>query len=313
MEQKAFIENKLSEDLSLYGLFSLFIKNWLILAISGFGFAIVALIWAINQPNLYKAETLLMPVKDNKSSLGGLAGNLGGLASLAGVNLPDGGNNNTKLAIELLTSRHFISKFIEEHNLLIPVMAAKGWDIASNKLILDNEKYDENADKWIRKAVAPRKATPSLQEAYDQFITMLEVEQNPKTKFVRVTVEFYSPHLASEWTTLLVKMLNDHIRDIDKQEATDSIQYLTELAEKSYVAELKKVFSSLMEEQLKSQMLAEVRKDYVFKVVDPAVVPEIKSKPQRAIIIIIAGFLGGIIGMIIILFRTGRKAHLAKQ
>lgn len=68
-----------------------------------------------------------------------------------------------------------------------------------------------------------------------------------------------------------------------------------------------------MEEQVKSQMLTEVRKDYVFKVVEPAIVPELKSKPRRSLIIILAGFIGGIIGMIVILFKEGRRSHLARQ
>jgi uncharacterized protein involved in exopolysaccharide biosynthesis len=60
-------------------------------------------------------------------------------------------------------------------------------------------------------------------------------------------------------------------------------------------------------------MLAEVRQDYVFKVVDPAIAPDQKSKPQRALIIIIAGFLGGILGMVIVLYRSGKKSHLARK
>lgn len=313
MELTSTAKNTTNEDLSLYGLFLLFINNWLILVISGLGFAVIALIWAVNQPNIYKAETLLMPVKNDQGGLSGIAGNLGGLASLAGVSIPEGKNDNTKLAMELLKSRQFISKFIEENNLLVPIVAAKNWDVATNKLVIDENKYDTKTSKWIRKTVAPRKTIPSLQEAYDVFISMLEVEVEPKTKFVRVSIEFYSPYLAAEWTAKLISMLNEHIRALDRTEANDSIAYLKELAEKSYVAGLKNIFSSLMEEQLKSQMLAEVRKDYVFKVVDPAIAPEVKSKPKRAIIIIIAGFFGGIIGMIIILFRSGRSAFLAKQ
>jgi len=302
-----------TDDLSLYGLFSLFIKNWLTLVISGFGLAVIALVWAIYQPNIYKAEALLMPVKGESSDLSSLAGGLGGLASLAGVNMPEGGNENVKLALELLKSQGFISKFIDDNDLLIPIMAAKNWDLPTKKLVIDETKYDVASATWVRKAVAPRQSIPSLQEAYDKFLTMLEVEQDPKTKFVKVSIEFFSPHLAAEWTTKLVELLNQHIRDLDKNEATQSIKYLNELAERSYISQLKKVFSSLMEEQIKSQMLTEVRKDYVFKVVDPAIVPELKSKPQRAIIVIIAGFLGGIIGLIIILFRSGKKAHLAKR
>ena len=51
-----------------------------------------------------------------------------GLASLAGVNLSGGGSDKTALAIEVLKSREFISKYIDKHRILVSLMAAKGWD-----------------------------------------------------------------------------------------------------------------------------------------------------------------------------------------
>jgi uncharacterized protein involved in exopolysaccharide biosynthesis len=303
----------LNEDLSLYGLLSLFLQNWLTLCISGFSLATVALVWSLNQPNIYTAETLLMPVEDDASKLEGMSGGLGGLASLAGVNIGDKGNTNSKLALQLLESRDFITKFIDKHDLIIPIMAAKSWDLSTNKLIIDPKVYDEKSQKWTRKAVAPRKQVPSLLESYNKFMTMLVVVQAPKTKFVTVAINYYSPHIAAKWTKDLVQTLNEEVRQMDKQEADDSIKYLQKLSDESNISDLRKVFSKLMEEQLKSKMLAEIRKDYVFKVVDPAVAPELKSAPIRSIIVIVAGFLGGIIGIVIVLFRTGRQSYLTKQ
>ena len=43
------------------------------------------------------------------------------------------------------------------------------------------------------------------------------------------------------------------------------------------------------------------------------VAPNNKAKPQRALIIIIAGFLGGIIGLIVVLYRSGKQSHLARK
>ena len=310
-EQVLNNDNK-TEDISLYGLFSLFFRNWLILCVSGFSFAIITLIWAINQPNVYKAETILMSVDAKNSSLGGLAGQFGGLASLAGVNLPDAGNDNTKLAIELMQSRYFISKFVERYDLTVPIMASKSWDISTNTLVLNEDVYDEKTKKWVRTVKAPRQQIPSGQEVYHKFITMMDVDQDPKTKFVTLSIEFYSPEIAAKWTRDFVNMINEEIREKDKLEAEESINYLQDLISNSNVAELRNVFSKLMEEQIKSKMLAEVRQNYVFKVVDPAIAPENKSKPKRALIIIAGGILGGIIGIIIILYRSGRKQQLLK-
>ena len=298
--------NFASNDISLYGLFSLFLKNWLILATSAFLVAAAAAFWAINQPNYYKAEMLLMPASADKGGLGSLGSNLGGLAAIAGVSVPDSSNDNTKLALQLIKSRIFISKFIKDNELLVPVMASAGWDPTSDQLIIDENLYDVKNKVWTRKVNAPSRPTPSLQEAHERFLTMLSVEQDSKTKFVKISVEFYSPKVAADWTTKLVASLNTTIRSLDMQEATSSISYLKDLINNSDISGLKNIFSSLMEEQIKSKMLATIRPNYVFKVVDPAVAPEKKSKPQRAIIVILAGFFGGILGLIIILFKAGR-------
>lgn len=302
-----------SEELTLYGLFALFIKNWLTLVISGFSVAIIALVWAISQPNIYTSKTLLMPASSEDSSLSGLAGNLGGLAAMAGMSLSEGDKDNSMLALELIKTQAFLGEFIEENQLIVPIMAAEDWDKATNNLIINPEIYDSASKSWVRAAPPSRKVEPSLQEAYEELLKLIEVEQDPKTKFVTLSVDFYSPYLAAEWTAKLVNKLNESIRVRDKIEATESIEYLEKIALESNLQELRSTFSALMEEQIKSKMLAEVRKDYVFKIIEPATIPELKSKPRRSVIIIVAGFIGGIIGMIIILFRSGRQSYLARN
>jgi LPS O-antigen subunit length determinant protein (WzzB/FepE family) len=160
---------------------------------------------------------------------------------------------------------------------------------------------------------APLKSKPSLLEAHAVFMKMLSVVQEPKTKFVKMSLDFYSPHLAADWLGKLVKMLNNKIRKMDVDEADRSILYLEKLTVNSRISGLQVVFSSLLEEQIKSKMLAKVRHDYVFKVVDPAISPERKAKPQRALIIIVAGFLGGILGLIVVLYRSGKQSHIARK
>ncbi len=50
-------------------------------------------------------------------------------------------------------------------------------------------------------------------------------------------------------------------------------------------------------------MLANVRDEYVFKTVDPAVVAERKAKPKRALIVILAVMLGSLLSMMFVLVR----------
>ncbi|TON86113.1 LPS O-antigen length regulator, partial [Vibrio parahaemolyticus] len=69
------------------------------------------------------------------------------------------------------------------------------------------------------------------------------------------------------------------------------------------VADMQSTFYKLIEEQTKSLMLAEVQEEFVFKVVDPAVIPELKDEPKRALICVLGTLLGGMLGILSIFIR----------
>ena len=68
---------------------------------------------------------------------------------------------------------------------------------------------------------------------------------------------------------------------------------------------MKPIFYQIIAEQSKTMMLAEARKDYIFSIVDPMVVPEKKSKPKRFLIIVVGVGLGFFISSIYVLARRG--------
>ena len=74
------------------------------------------------------------------------------------------------------------------------------------------------------------------------------------------------------------------------------------------MAELKMAFYDLIQAQTETMMLAQVREEYVFKTLDPAIVPERKSEPNRLLICILGTFVGGFASIIIVLGR-----HYAKR
>ncbi|WP_306462760.1 GNVR domain-containing protein, partial [Klebsiella pneumoniae] len=76
---------------------------------------------------------------------------------------------------------------------------------------------------------------------------------------------------------------------------------------------IRTVLYKLIEEQAKTIMFAEVRDEYVFKTIDPALAPEEKAKPKRALICVLGTLLGGMLGVAIVLvrfaFRKAGKNH----
>jgi uncharacterized protein involved in exopolysaccharide biosynthesis len=276
----------------------------LIIAISGL-FAISSIIYAINQPNIYKATTLLAPASEQggASGLSKMAGQFGGLASLAGINLGGGGTDKTGLALEVLKSRVFIEKFINNHQLLVPLMAAKNWNVKTNTLVFNSDIYNATTKTWVREVEAPKQPEPSSWEAYKAFKDILVVAADKETGMITLTIEHYSAEIATQWLLWLVSDINAAMRDQDKAEAQRSIDYLSTKLQETQLADMQTVFYQLIEQQTKTIMLAEVSLEYVLKTIDPANAPEEKAKPKRALIVVLGTMLGGILSVLIVLVR----------
>jgi len=280
--------------------------KWLIIAITTV-FAAAAVAYALSLPNIYKSQALLAPAAQEQSGAG-LASQFGGLASLAGISLGGGGGiDKTGLAIEIMKSRLFISKFITKHDLLVPLMASKGWDQNSNQLIYNEQAYDVSEQKWLREVKAPFTPQPSAQQAYKAFSALINISQDKKSSMVTISVKHYSPVVAKQWLDWLIDAINQEMKTRDLTEAHKSINYLELQLGKTRLNELQNVLYQIIEEQTKTIMFAEVREQYAFKTIDPALVPELKDGPKRALICVLGVLLGGMLGVFIVLIRHFKR------
>ncbi|AWA98771.1 LPS O-antigen length regulator [Vibrio harveyi] len=298
------------DEIDLRELFGALWKGkWLIIAAT-FVFAVGTVLYALSLPNIYKSDALLAPAESsNGGGLSKMAGQLGGIAALSGINLGASESSQTDLAVQIMKSRQFVEEFINKHGLLVPLMAAKGWDLANNKLILDEDLYNPTTGEWLREPNGLRGATPTAQEAFEVFSKeVFNVSQDKESGLYTVSVKNYSPYIAQQWVNWLIEDINKVMRERTIAETTQNLAYLNTQLQKTAVTDMQSTFYKLIEEQTKSLMLAEVQGEFTFKVVDPAVVPELKVSPKRALICVLGTLLGGLLGVMIVLVRfTFRK------
>ncbi|MGY0649137.1 MAG: Wzz/FepE/Etk N-terminal domain-containing protein, partial [Paraglaciecola chathamensis] len=255
--------------------------KWIIIAITAI-FAVASVLYALSLPNIYKSEALLAPAdSDQQGGLSGLSGQLGGLVSLAGVNLGGGKTDKTALAIEILKSREFFAKFAEKHNILPDLMAVKEWDMTTNTVVYDEEIYSSESGEWVREVKAPRTSKPSNQEGKKVFERLFSVEKNLETGMISIRIEHQSPFIAKKWVDWLIDDINLEMKVRDASEAENSIAYLESQILTTNIVEQKTLLYQLIEEQAKTLMFAEVRIEYAFFTIDKAIVPEKKSGPSR--------------------------------
>lgn len=297
-EQKRTSRN---DEIDLRELFAvLWARKWFIAGVTAF-FAVVSVIVALWLPNKYKSTAVLAPV--SSSSLNSVASQLGGLAALAGISLGGGQEDESQIAMEVMQSWDFIDKFIKQNNLQVDVFAAKGWDREADKLVIDASMYDVASHKWIRTPPKGKTAEPTSWELYKKFSKMLDVTADKKTGLISVSIEYYSPVVAKQWVEKFVDAINEHMRERKLEESSKNIEYLQDQINKTSIAQMQEVLYQLMENEIKNKMVAEASPEYEFATVSKAMVPEEKSFPKRALIVVLAIFMGAFFSCIFILLR----------
>lgn len=301
------------DEIDLRELFAtLWRGKWIILLFTVV-FAVAGVAFALSKPNIYQANVLLAPAQD-EGGAGGLRGQLGGLASLAGISLGGGGGTNpTLIAKEVLQSRAFLAGFIHRHNLAVPLMVAKGWDEASEKWIVDLERYNPQTNQWLNDKDG-QSQKPTDWDMVKKFKEEhLSLSENKDSGMITLSVKNLAPPAAKDWATKLVHDINEHMREQDVAEAEARIAYLENKLRETNIAGMQQVFYQLIESETRTVMLANAQSEYVFKTIDPAVVPQEKSEPKRALICVVATMLGGMLGIftvfVIAFVRSGKEQN----
>ncbi len=272
------------DELSLIDLWKIVWKRiWLILTLGPLT-GVVGIVVAFNSTEIYRSEVLLAPASEDESGggLAALAGQFGGLASMAGINI--GGGNDTATAIATLKSRKFLLPFIEE-NRLNKVLFYKDWDEGSNSWIRSNDRRGPDG-------------TPTNAELVEFFLDeVLRVSEDNKTGLVTLAMEWEDPELATTWANELSMRINSHLKEKAKLETEKNLAYLEELLAVTQVIEIRESLYPLIESQTQSAMLANAKEEYAFRIIDPAYVPEIRVRPKRTLIVLASGMLGGFLGI----------------
>jgi uncharacterized protein involved in exopolysaccharide biosynthesis len=151
--------------------------------------------------------------------------------------------------------------------------------------------------------------SPTSWKAYDLFTNkILKVSVDKNSGIVTIAIEWQDPVLAAEWVKALIVRVNAFVNDATIREAEQNLKFLDQQAQTTSVIELQKTIFSMMEGEIKRLMVARNSETAPLRVIDPAVVPERRVRPQRALIAIIGVISGGLLGVMIVLTRSAMRA-----
>lgn len=233
-------------------------------------FAAAGVTYALLTEPTYRADSVLVEVRDD--GMGGaasLANQLGGIASIVGVNF--GAANSANNGKAVLQSRRLSEEFVRRY---VPLQA-------------------------LIETPGPKR---TMWHAVKSFrADVLNIDEDTRSGEITVSITWKDPKTASDYANKYVALANELVRSRTLEEATRNIKYLNEQIELTNVIELRRVMYNLIETETKRLMLANSRVDYAFTVIDPAVAPEVREGPKRARMSIIFTMVGGFLGCLIAL------------
>ncbi len=267
-------------------------------------------LYSLTLKDEYTSEAVFM-VSDQSSGSSQIPSNYSSIASMAGINIPQS-DSETKvnLGLEIMLSREFLYNFIATRNLMVPIMAAKEWDASSNTLIIDKEIYNSKNKNW--ESYKGKENSPSMHEAYKEFLSYLSFEKNKLTGFITISITSPSPVNSRDWVNFIIQDINKVSKSKDLDKTNKALEYLNLQVSKTSLKELREVFYSIIESELRTKMLASISEEYLFSIIDQPIIAEKRGSPNRLFISIIGGILGFIIGLTFVLMGAFLKEEPIK-
>jgi uncharacterized protein involved in exopolysaccharide biosynthesis len=260
-----------SDDIDVRAVISTLWSGRLLIIAVAAAFTVLGIAYSLLAQEWFRAEVILAPA--SKKGAGGALSQVGGLASLAGINLQGAGEGEP---VAVLKSRDFAGAFIADLNLVPVLVEPSFWN-------------DDKTD--IRDAV----------RLFD--LKVRTVTEDKKTGLVTLGIRWKDPETAASWANILVTRLNDRMRNQASREAERNVAYLQkQIAETSVIA-LQQSLGRVLEGELQKLLLAQGNEEFAFKVIDRATPPKYRDAPRRTFITLLAALLGAMLGVVVVILR----------
>ncbi|MCG5549110.1 Wzz/FepE/Etk N-terminal domain-containing protein [Halorhodospira halochloris] len=249
------------------------------------------------QPTEYRAEALVSPTQDRGG--GGLGGNIGGLAGMAGIDI-DEGVAVTDRALALMRSRRFLQPLIEEAELL-PYLFPEHWDeeegawkeeiwrVKERSWQEEDEQW-RDGDKIKLPHPLPRHGVGRLRSAIDH--------SEDDGGLMKIAVVWEDREVAANLANLLVERTNAVMREEEINRLDRRLNHLREQVSNTTISGVREALYNIMESNYKSQAVAQTEREYIFSIIDPALPDDASTAGFGTRIYAALGMiLGGMLGV----------------
>ena len=287
-------------------------KKFLILAI-GISFFLFSIFYSLFLTNKYTSFAIIKAAEDfeNESSIDQSLTNITGLV---GIGLS--GSNTQEYIIEVLKSHELLKEVLTNNPAFKQnLVAASSYSHLENKVFFEEDIFNEKTNEWTRSPPKGRTLIPSSQEVFQEFVlpNLTIMKRSRNSDLIEVTFTHLSPVFAKDFVDTLLNTLNQSSRRKDLQETELSLEYLENRFKNTTQVVIRNSISNLLTSQLNKQMIANAKENYLVEVIEPPLVSEIKSYPQRIIIIFNFTMIGFLLGFLYVIATFYTKTFYKKN
>ncbi len=255
--------------------------------------------------NIYQAKAVIMPVtaRDSGGSGAGLTALAQQFGGLPGISIP--GPTSASEIVSLLKSNILRERIIQQYNLL-PVLFYKRWDTQQRSW----KKGGDNLDPDYYLAQLSRAVIPMLSNSIEKkdsdipdtwdalrlFNKIVKINQDVKQNTISISVDFHDPEMAARIVEYFLVTLTNYMSAEAKRVAATNRKYMEEQLGSTNDPFIKQKTYNMIAQQIEAGMMAEVKENFAFKVIDPPLAPDKKFRPKRGqmamLSLILALFLG---------------------
>ncbi len=219
-------------------------------------------------PKIYEAKAVIMPVAQSQEPSG-----MSAVALQFGITTNQ--TSNTSELFSLLQSNILMERVIIKNNLVPVFFGEEAKGKKENEQIWDGIRYLKNS--------------------------IYKVRDNKRDGIIELSVEFKDPEMSASILTGILAELTDYMSSEAKRVADTNKNYLESLIDKNSDPLIKQKIYALIARQIEVSMMAEVKENFAFKILDPPKIPDRKMRPHISMNIMLS-FIISLVGGICLAF-----------
>ena len=288
-------------------------KKFFIFAI-GISFFLFSIFYSLFLPNKYSSFAIIKASDDfgNESSIDQ---SLSSITGLVGIGL-GAGSNTQEYIIEVLKSHELFKEvLLNNPTFKQKLVAASSYSYSENKIFYKENIFNEKTNEWTRSPPKGRTLIPSSQEVFQEFVlpNLTIIKRSRNSDLIEVTFTHLSPVFAQDFVDTLLNTLNQSSRRKDLLETELSLEYLEGRFKNTTQVTIRNTISNLLSSQLNKQMMANAKENYLIEVIESPLIAEIKSSPNRSLIVLNSTMIGFLLAIIFYIFLYLRKNYINKE